>query len=214
MSSESPEPKGSASSSPDDLCRCGHARHTHTTSGYPACAKCPSDALWTWAHLFSSADAETVKRHDPLCAGLPESEHLYCNCPTETAEGPECPCGTGGVGDYEGPKRDCPIHGKPEALESDDSWHDASPCDGCTHFVLDHNDGACKALGCLCGHPVPRAALPRRPPYAVAYALASGELYEVALSGDAVATVEDGVLKVSHPQGVASIVQVKPLEGA
>src|SRR5690349_18192734 len=51
---------------------------------------------------------------------------------------------------------------------------------------------------------------PRRPPYAIAYALASGELYEVALPGDAVATVEDGVLKVSHPEGVDRMVQVKP----
>jgi hypothetical protein len=53
---------------------------------------------------------------------------------------------------------------------------------------------------------------PRRPPYAVAYALASGELYEVALPGDAVATVEHGVLKISHPEGVSALVQVRPME--
>lgn len=51
---------------------------------------------------------------------------------------------------------------------------------------------------------------PRRPPYVVAYTIASGEMYEVALPGDAVATVEHGVLKISHPAGVACILQVRP----
>lgn len=59
--------------------------------------------------------------------------------------------------------------------------------------------------------PRPKAAPPRRPPYAVAYEIGDGRLYEVALPGDAVATVEDGVLKVSHAAGVAHIVQVKSM---
>lgn len=52
----------------------------------------------------------------------------------------------------------------------------------------------------------------RRPPYAVAYEIGDGRQYEVALPGDAIATVEDGALKISHPEGVKALIQVRPME--
>lgn len=121
---------------------------------------------------------------------------------------PACLCGTGGAGDYEGPLRDCPIHGEPEAPK------------------CSHPQGCLLQRGCAdsCAFgdqlrgvaitPRPEAQPPSRPPYAVAYQAGDGQLYEVALAGDAVATVEHGVLKVSHPSGVASIIQIRPMEGA
>lgn len=213
-------------------------------------------------HAFVPADAETVKRHDPLCPGLPESEHLYCNCPAETAS---CPPACAEAHTYSGScllrsyrpppvsaERLAETAGEPEAPpclscgRKVETWFDRSVCaepcgsmhDRCSACGVttepcpnepeapecDHPSGCqFKDSGCVktCAFgdqlkgiammPRPKAAPPRRPPYAVAYALASGELYEVALPGDAVATVEDGVLKISHAAGVAYIVQVKPM---
>lgn len=57
---------------------------------------------------------------------------LIDNSPTslgdpQPATEAECPCGTGGVGDYEGPTRDCPIHGEQPA-EPDWTVHLRRPC--------------------------------------------------------------------------------------
>lgn len=53
-------------------------------------------------------------------------------------------------------------------------------------------------------------AVPRRPPYTVAYAVEGGHAYEIALPGDASVVAEDGVLKISHPSAVLALTQVQP----
>lgn len=50
----------------------------------------------------------------------------------------------------------------------------------------------------------------RRPPYGVAYRAGDRD-YEVLLPGDAIATVEDGVLKIQHAKFlIAGLIQVRP----
>jgi len=54
----------------------------------------------------------------------------------------------------------------------------------------------------------------RRPPYAVAYELASGEQYEVALPGDATVCAQQGALVITHGSAVQALIQIRPMEGA
>lgn len=145
----------------------------------------------------------------------------------ETAGESECTCSSGNPENYEGPARDCPVHGEPEApVCSHDRWSkfyekcmdcgfapEASasgakeaPCEGCEH--PDHGDDPCGS--CPCGHSVPQPA-PRRSPYAVAYELQDGSAFEVALPGDATVRADDGLLIIHHAQSpVKGLVQVKP----
>lgn len=60
-------------------------------------------------------------------------------------------------------------------------------------------------------------APPRRPPYAVAYAVEGGAQYEVALPGDATVRAVDGALVVTHSRPVLALTIVRPMgaeEGA
>lgn len=165
MSTESPEPKDSASSSPGECRACGHSKDAHLmreTYGQRGCqwqmldyeiedrVICPCEG-------FIPADAET--------AGEPKRIDLDCIRPT-------------GCRDKLSP--------------------------GCAYGCAEAADEVTRQ-----GQEM-EAPPPRRPPYVVAYTIASGEMYEVALPGDAVATVEHGVLKISHPAGVACILQVRP----
>lgn len=54
---------------------------------------------------------------------------------------------------------------------------------------------------------------PRRPPYAVAYTLADGERYEVALPGDATIRAVEGALLITHASAVLALTQARPMEG-
>lgn len=208
----------SEDSSPDDLCRCGHGRRQHPALAQGRCTgevltpagddrnNCPCKAFWP-ARLVDlrSAPADAKPAGQSGCAtpftcyvggacGRPEDCAYGCREAADELSDehrePECGCGN----------EECEIctpirHliGEPEA-----------PDDGLVS--IPHPYGGAPTVVS-----VATASSFRRPPYAVAYALASGELYEVALPGDAVATVEGGVLKISHPQGVAHIIQVKPM---
>lgn len=55
---------------------------------------------------------------------------------------------------------------------------------------------------------------PRRPPYAVAYAIEGGAQYEIALPGDATVRAVDGALVITHDKPVLAMGQVRPMEGA
>lgn len=206
MSSESPEPKGFASSSPDEECgTCAHPRYMHSMPNF-----CAGDVLTPQGddrdncpcHAFVPADAETAGEpeayeHDwsewgavyhggakqwrkCFACGETESRTAMVSSEQYEPEAPECKYPGG-----------CPL-----------TSEQCPPGNGCAF------DAQLKGIAMM---PRPEAQPPRRPPYAVAYALASGELYEIALPGDAVATVEHGVLKVSHPAGVDRMVQVKPM---
>jgi hypothetical protein len=124
--------------------------------------------------------------------------------------------------------RDCRACGDHETRLPEPEAPEGDPFDGapdeclCGHDRTEHRAGlkapyeGCNWCKCsqfikdVWDHEV--APVPRRPPYAVAYEIGDGRLYEVALSGDAVATVEDGAVKISHLEGVKGIVQVKPYE--
>lgn len=83
-----------------------------------------------------------------------------------------------------------------------------------------------EASYCACGASKARTRDPEppapgsspRPPYAVAYAVQGGALYEVALPGDATATAEGGRLVITHAgMPVTGIVRIAPMrteEGA
>lgn len=62
--------------------------------------------------------------------------------------------------------------------------------------------------------PRPEGESPRRPPYAVAYAIEGGAQYEIALSGDATIRAEDGALIITHASAVLALTQARPMEGA
>ena len=190
----------------DKCTQCTHERRHH---GGGVCIVCPA---------FTTDNHHAFVPAEPGTAGVPE-----CACGLEECEictpirhlmQPEAP-----------ELKPCDICG--DRRKTNEMRNGFTFCEPCIYSEGQPYCGSCGStetpfalakgeprdeLRCLeCS--LKEAQPPRRPPYAVAYALASGELYEVALSGDAVATVEHGVLKVSHPQGVAHIVQVKPLEG-
>jgi hypothetical protein len=53
---------------------------------------------------------------------------------------------------------------------------------------------------------------PRRPPYAVAYSVDGGHLYEVMVPGDATCVAEDGVIKIQHHGHVVlGLLRVQPV---
>lgn len=62
-------------------------------------------------------------------------------------------------------------------------------------------------------YPEPEAP-PRRPPYAVAYAIEGGAQYEIALPGDATVRAVDGALVITHASAVLALTDVRPWEGA
>jgi hypothetical protein len=84
MSTDKTEPPGSASSSPDDKCRCGHTRKAHEKN---CCNACPGDEERSWRHAFVPAKPEASR----LCrCGHPMSEHRPGGgCPWEA-----CSCET------------------------------------------------------------------------------------------------------------------------
>jgi hypothetical protein len=53
---------------------------------------------------------------------------------------------------------------------------------------------------------------PRRPPYAVAYAIEGGAQYEIALPGDATVRAVDGALIITHASTVLALTQARPME--
>lgn len=77
-SSESPEPPGSASSSPDEKCRCGHTRSIHTSIAPGACNACPGDEERSWRHAFVPAEPEASTAAQG--ADEPDDLHRWKRC--------------------------------------------------------------------------------------------------------------------------------------
>lgn len=111
--------------------------------------------------------------------------------------------------------------------EEEEAPKDVQPAEDCVcgHTEPEHDakgtcwndlDGECE---CPAYRTKPDFELPpdppqpeRRPPLLVAYAV-QGHLYEVAVSGDAVARAVDGALVITHPLGpIAGICQVAPMK--
>jgi hypothetical protein len=208
----------------DPVCRCGHALHSHEIGlADPNCRACPGDEERSWRHAFTPAEPEigTCVRPDgckrPLandceygcrdaadeltrlrqkteasdCWACKHPEHRAFNC-SEQLDGDDCYCGANAP--------------EPEAPECRDAegCHRVQPCDpGCAAASRQLHEQLARA-----------ADPPRRPPYAVAYALEGGAQYEIALPGDATVTAVDGVLTISHPSAVLALTQTRPMEGA
>jgi len=82
-------------------------------------------------------------------------------------------------------------------------------CPACDELASDAAEAAEAALHDEWSPPI---QMPRRPPYAVAYAVQDGHVYEIALPGDATVIAEDGLLKISHALGpVLAITHVSPM---
>lgn len=98
----------------------------------------------------------------------------------------------------------------PEADEDLERW----PCGDCGAMVP-CGQGWCPA----CPEPsetaeetLRRSRPSRRPPYAVAYSVDGGHLYEVMVPGDATCIAEDGVIKIQHHgHYVLGLLRVQPV---
>jgi hypothetical protein len=201
------EPPGSASSSLDELCQCGHPRRRHLEPPGAQCVACSGDEERSWRHDFVPAEPEAPTAAQD--AAMDELTHLRQEM--EASES-ECLCSSGSPENYEGPQRDCPIHGEPEAPEpyAKEDWI----CGDCGENVPAGQDW-CAAPDC---EEVARQRLakeaqpPRRPPYAVAYATEGGAQYEIALPGDATIRAEGGALIITHASAVLALTQARPME--
>lgn len=192
--SGSTEPKGSERSSLDDLCaRCGCKRsYHHDKFGCNGCAikMRGSDSI----HAFVPAHAETAGEPEAHPhSGYRDADEAASMYPEpEAPEEPAC--------------RNCGQHAE--------TWFDRSVCaEPCGSA---HN--RCSACGFPaedCAHDAPQVPEPpRRPPYAVAYAIEGGPQYEIALPGDATVRAVDGALVITHDKPVLAMGQVRPMEGA
>lgn len=186
------------------LCRCGHARFLHGEKG---CSPCEIEDRGNSA-CRGFADPVPAGKAEWSCIREGGCRHLLTR---------DCEFGCRGAADevtrlgqeiesecahlaWEcyGLSRKCADCGQrlpdlgPEAPEC--GWN---PVQATTDCDFDRN---CPVHG----------APPRRPPYAVAYAVAGGHEYEIALPGDASVIAEDGVLKISHPSAVLALTQVQP----
>lgn len=186
MSSDRTEPKGSASSSPDDKCAtCGHWRRSHDSG---TCFPCPHDKS---RHVYVPAEPEAHEHDWTDWGAVYHGGHIQwrecrgCKHTEARTEGHSCP--------------ECDP--EPEASKP---WL----CGDCGAEVLAGQDW-CRNCGDVKSEPVP--PMPR-PPFLVAYATGSGALNELALPGEASVAVVDGSLVISHASGVLGIASVKPLE--
>lgn len=83
---------------------------------------------------MKTAPKAAVRRHDPLCPGLPETGYLYCNCPTQPASKAQCAAPKGHCADKDSCQGGCRWAAdelsqqtqdmEPEALECEcpDGW--------------------------------------------------------------------------------------------
>jgi len=238
------EPKGSASSSLDEKCRnCDHSRVNHRqgtcvvcavgfnerhcttfapargeTAGEPerpdrdcirltgcrdklkrGCAYGCREAADDLTRLGEEMEPET-----PECDGCGHPAHRAGHC-SEQADGDNCPC------DEPIESGPCPSCGQQAG-----TWFDrsvcAEPCSSAHNRCA--NCGAVTGDACLNEAPPEPEAPPRRPPYAVAYAIEGGAQYEIALPGDATVRPIDGALVITHASAILALTNVRPLEGA
>jgi hypothetical protein len=72
--------------------------------------------------------------------------------------------------------------------------------------------GECATGPAGCGPNSEDPRPPRRPPYAVAYAVEGGAQYEIALPGDATIRAHEGALIITHASAVLALTQARPME--
>lgn len=182
------------SSLPDEKCaKCGHSRLVHqepTGSHKGQCGVCfedlPKRLSKAWLHAFVPADAETAGEPETHPrSGYRDADEAASMYPEP--EAPEC------------------AHVKPYCygLESGPAVRRFYYCPDCkAKWETEGED------------PESEAEPPRRPPYAVAYAIEGGAQYEIALPGDATVRAVDGALVITHDKPVLAMGQVRPMEGA
>lgn len=194
------------------LCRCGHARFLHGEKG---CSPCEiedrgNSACRGFADPAPAGKAEWSCIREGGCRRLltrdcefgcreaaGEVTRLGQEMEPETAGEPECDCNAVNSAPL-GHRLDCASHRKrPEPEAPVCGWN---PVQATTDCDFDRN---CPVHG----------APPRRPPYAVAYAVAGGHEYEIALPGDASVRAIDGALIITHPSAVLALSNVRPMEG-
>lgn len=163
----------------------------------------------------------------------PEAEPCYCGCPPGAHMGRPSGCMEHGFHEYirksfapDEPEAEpeCP-HNNREWAESATRWK----CTDCGFEpeppecalkgacpVPEHCTKGCRFAAQLRGErlmPRTEAEAPRRPPYAVAYAIQGGAQYEIALPGDASVRAVDGALQITHDSAVLALSHVRPMEG-
>lgn len=191
--------------SSNDRCACGHKRKKH--HGILGCHRCYAKGLPNRFHAFELAPLE--------CEG-------GCIVLTEPPAGCSDSCQCGGEWWAHGCKHSLPPQAAPE---EGPPCSEVEGCDGLTcgravdpiEEELAQQEAAFEAAeqaarAALNDEWAPLPRVPRRPPYAVAYAIQDGHVYEIALPGDATVIAEDGVLKISHPGAVLALVQARPME--
>jgi len=173
------------------VCRCNHVRsgHERLNESIP-CEECDCQDFDN--RPIPWMPAEKAAEADDMCGdcGHLDTQHDH--------ESRRCS------------QKDCNCGWLPE--EPDDI---RTYCDGCGCWDGYHNPLAgCEECECRIGEAVLPPLLPLHsgaplPAYAVVYAVAGGQQYEIVVPGDASVVVEDGMLMVIHPQrpalGIASI---------
>ena len=238
------EPQGSASSSLDEKCRCGHSRKMHTKAGSPAvCNACPGDEERSFRHAFALAEPDPMRLQLAGAKMAPRPAEPG-QCLTQFPEG-QCAGVRMHPGDCTPNADDIPLPPEPEAPEEPGPT-ELAPCAICgdrrktNEFKAGlllcepciYGDGQPYCVGCGSNDPpfglvshegedrfnelrcAKCLAPPRRPPYAVAYSLEDGTDFEVALPGDATIRAVDGALIITHTSPVKGLTRARPMEGA
>jgi hypothetical protein len=194
------------------MCRCGDAVDLHDRSGclidgcpcYRPIETLMAEAL-PHTHKWGGWGPDRLQPQNGL-------EYAWCLCGASKARlvGADhedaCPVRTG----EEGPRQGmCLCHVEKEAPKAPGENHDFvswEHCDPCAR-AWDAQLAGVRMIP----RSEPKPPTPR-PPYAVAYAVQGGALYEVALPGDATAAAEGGRLVITHSgMPVTGIVRVAPM---
>jgi hypothetical protein len=194
---------------------CEHAQGAHPEGGH-----CVG---WTADGAKCGCDGYEPEKPRELCGSCDAGLPMSCTCPEAVPDWCDIcrqdrPCSC----DEEPAVPVCTHCQGPHALEDCKGLEepDAPRCCSCGSADVVYRNYReqpfCEhCSNCTCGHvPCERkpAPPPRRPPYAVAYAVEGGAQYEVAVSGDATVVAEDGALMVLHPKKpVLAIVRVTPM---
>lgn len=185
ITSSEPEPKGSEGSS-SDSCVCGHTRSAHIGRVGDCLIGAPDGCD---CEQFEEPDRVVVvggPRAAAVCIGSGTYlKQPYAHSPTLRSSDGRC--------------FQCE---PPEAAETVDERNARERADDPTSY-----EASWRAAEEHFALPL-RSAAPL-PAYAVVYAVAGGQQYEIVVPGDASVVVEDGMLMVIHPQrpalGIASI---------
>lgn len=238
-STDKTEPPGSASSSLDELCKaCGHARRRHYEEPSGECVACAPDSDAHWRHAFVPAEPEArcvgCEHTEAEGCGCPPPEPAdeHCTCTSRESDGHGRIMHYSGCGmpEPEAPEEPGPRELAPCAICGDRRKTNEFKaglllCEPCIYSEGQPYCGACgskEAPFGLVSHEgedrfnelrCAKCLLPpRRPPYAVAYAVEGGAQYEIALPGDATVRAHEGALIITHASAVLALTQARPME--